>query len=374
MLLRSTIKIIYFKELKEVIRDRRSLTSAIMLSLLMPVFMLAGFYFASQEAQKAQTAEIEIMGANNAPSLISFLTSKGFHHKKGAELELLIPDNYREHIATGYRVEITIKGDMSKNTTVNKRLSALIQAYGSQLASSRLLARGISPLIMSPLIVNKHDTGEASSIARFMAPLFVFILLMTPIYSVMPACIDCIAGERERHGLYPMLLQPINPIAIPIGKWLMLLTVGTVGLTLAIISGFIAYSNIELDGLTLGLNLSFFSGILFVLVSIPTIGLLAAIMMGMASYAKTFKEGQTYVGLGTIFPVFVAGIGSFASDSVKPFLPLWSEATVLGDNLAATNIQWLPWILIVIVYSGLISAFLYWMSRSMQHQALESAS
>lgn len=373
MTLTKTVKIIARKELLEVIRDRRSLTSAILLSVLMPVLMLAGYYFAAQEQKKAQTAEIQISGAEYAPALVTYLASKGITHGENAELQLLIPDDYRKKLAKGYKVTLLVKGDMSSNNTVTARLLVNIQRYGSQIAGSRLIARGVSPIIMNPIGVDKHDTGEASSIARFVAPLFVFMLMMTPIYSVMPACIDCTAGERERHGLYPLLLQPIAPITIPIGKWLMLITVGMTGLFLAICSGFIAYANIEFNGMTLGLNLTPTSAFLFLLVSLPTIALLSAIMMGVATFAKTFKEGQTYVGLATIFPVFIAGLGSIADEKYQAFLPLWAEATLLGNVLSGTETHWLPWLLVVGYYGIIVSMFLLWMSRSIQRQALESS-
>lgn len=373
MTLVKTVKIIVRKELLEVVRDRRSLTSAVLLSVLMPVFMLAGYYFAAQEQEKAQTARIQISGAEYAPSLVTYLASKGITHGENTELQLLIPSDYREKLAKGYRATVIIKGDMSSNNTVTARLLVNIQMFGSQIAGSRLIARGVSPVIMNPIEVDKHDTGEASSIARFVAPFFVFMLMMTPIYSVMPACIDCTAGERERHGLYPLLLQPIAPITIPIGKWLMLISVGMTGLFLAICSGFIAYANIEFNGMTLGLNLTPTSAFLFLVVSLPTIALLSAIMMGVATFAKTFKEGQTYVGLATIFPVFVAGLGSITDEKYQAFLPLWAEATLLGNVLSGTETHWLPWLVVVGYYGLIVSVFLLWMSRSIQRQALESS-
>ena len=365
-------KILLIKELKEVVRDRRSLVSAILLSLLMPVFMLAGYYFAAQEAQKAKSAEIIIHGQDHAPDLVAFLSARGFNAGSEAQLTLSIPIDYPQKLASGYRAELILSGDMSGHGAVASRLLSLIQLYASQLASNRLLAQGLSPVLMNPIAVHQQDSGEAPSLTRFLAPLFVFMLLMTPIYSVMPACIDCIAGERERHGLYPLLLQPISPWTIPLAKWLMLLIVGSCGLLLAISSGFVAYANIELNGLSLGFNLTARSALIFVLVSLPTIGLLAAMMMGIASYAKTFKEGQTYVGLATIFPVFVAGLGSLADKEWQPFLPLWAEATLLGNVLAGTQTMVLPWLLVATGYGFLIAFFLWWMSRSMQRQALSA--
>ena len=125
--------------------------------------------------------------------------------------------------------------------------------------------------------------------------------------------------------------------------------------------------------MTLGLNLTPTSAFLSFLVSLPTIALLSAIMMGVATFAKTFKEGQTYVGLATIFPVFIAGLGSIADEKYQAFLPLWAEATLLGNVLSGTETHWLPWLLVVGYYGIIVSMFLLWMSRSIQRQALESS-
>lgn len=370
------IQLLFFKEITETRRDKRSLATVIILSMVMPLSMVAGIYFTSIMRDKAAAIEYQVVGSEHDPALVSFLNEQGFKtsaEENGDGIQLIIPDDYRQKLATGYLPTLTIRADFSSSPEAVQKLGRSLEEYSRELALGRLVARGVSPLILQPFTVAMEDTGDVSVVARFLAPGLIFMFLITPIYALMPAGIDCTAGERERHGLFPLLLQPIPAISIPIAKFLMLVATGMFSFLIAASTGFIAYSNITLEGMNFGFDFSFVNLLLFLLVSMPTVMMLSALIMGFASFAKTFKEGQTYVGMAAFLPVVFIGAGFVLDEGWRGYVPFWSETLILSSLLSGDATSWAPWVLVVAVYLLLAAACLWWISRSIRKHALSGA-
>ena len=370
------IRVLFLKEITETRRDKRSLITVVFLSLVMPLSILASLYFSNMMKEKADTLEYQVEGAAFAPALVGFLNSQGFKTTEadnGGSVKLIIPDDYRDKIARGYLPTLTIRADISGNPEAYRKLERSLEVYGQEIATSRLVARGVSPIVMRPFMITTQDTGEVSFLARFMAPGLIFMFLVTPIYALMPAGIDCTAGERERHGLFPLLLQPIPAIVIPLSKLLMLLVSGMLAFLIAISSGFVAYSNVSIEGMNFGFDFSFFNLVAITVMAIPTVAMLAALIMGFASFAKSFKEGQTYVGMAAFLPVLFIGSGFVFGEDWQPYIPFWAEATIFSGFLTGETQDFGPWLLLVLIYSVIVCFCMWWMSRSIQRQALSSS-
>lgn len=371
----NAIKLIFLKEIKEVRRDRRSLMVVLFLSILMPLSFLGSMHFISMKNGEAEAFEYSIVGSEHDPALISFLNSKGFlttAELKDSNVQLVIPDDYQQLLSKGFVPSLTIRVDYSKFPKAVGLLEDALRDYNRTLVAGRLVERGISPVIMQPFRVDVVDTGEVSMITRYMAPSLIFMFLIVPIYVLMPAAIDCTAGERERHGLFPLLLQPIPAISITVGKYLMLVASGMAGLALSVLVGFIGYSNFSPASMPFSFDMSLTNGLLFLLVALPTVMVLAGLTMGFASFAKTFKEGQSYVGMASLVPMVFMVIGFFVDETWQPHLPFWSELKILSALLSGESIVLMPWLISVAGYLVVISLSLWWMSRTMQRQAIQS--
>jgi sodium transport system permease protein len=112
--------------------------------------------------------------------------------------------------------------------------------------------------------------------------------------------IDVTAGERERGSLEPLLLNPVSPEAIALGKWgvVALASATVVGLTLLGFLGAMALLRNE----TLAALLQF--GVaevgLFLLILLPFCAFIAALDMVAAIYGRSFKEAQTLISYITL--------------------------------------------------------------------------
>jgi sodium transport system permease protein len=97
---------------------------------------------------------------------------------------------------------------------------ALVDSYSAELASLRLIARGIAPAIATPVYAKAVDVSSARQRA---ARLLLFLPMLFGVVALsggIPVAIDSTAGERERRSLEPLLMNPIAPLTLVTGKWL----------------------------------------------------------------------------------------------------------------------------------------------------------
>ena len=371
----NAIKLVFLKEMTEVRRDRRSLLIVLFLSMIMPLSMLVSLHLTGSAARgDTDMVVYRVVGAEQAPKLVSFLNAQGLTtstEADGAKVSLIIPDDFQMLMGQGRVPQLSIEANVSKSREAVADLRAALQGYGNEVASGRLLAHGVSPVVLNPLRVNIVDAGGASFLTRYMATAIIFILLWTPVYSLMPAAIDSTAGERERHGTFPLLLQPLSALSITIGKFLMLLVIGLTGLSIAVIVSFIGYTNFSPPGISFSFDMSFVNGVLIPVIALPSMMFLAALMMAFASFAKTFKEGQSYVGMGAMVPMLFVGVGFAMGESRQAYVPFWAEQKVLAGFLSGEPVSLLPWLLVSLAYTAIVALALWWMSKTMQKNVLK---
>ena len=99
-------------------------------------------------------------------------------------------------------------------------MRGLLQRYNGEIGSLRLIARGISPAVATPLQIEDVEVSSAQQRAAQILgfiPLFVMIAAFT---GAMPIATDSTAGERERGSLEALLVNPAPRGAIAAGKWL----------------------------------------------------------------------------------------------------------------------------------------------------------
>ena len=368
------IKLVFLKELTEVRRDRRSLMIMLFLSIVMPLSTLVSLHLTGAAARgETEMVVYRIVGGEQAPKLLSFLNAQGLETSlddEKAAVSLTIPDGFQATMEEGRVPQLLIEADVSKSREAVSTLRNALAGYANEIAGGRLIARGVSPVILTPLRVNIIDQSGSSFITRYMATAIIFILLWTPVYSLMPAAIDTTAGERERHGIFPLLLQPISALSVTLGKFLMLLVVGLTGLSIAVAVSFIGYTHFSPPEINFSFDMSLGNALLVPVIALPSMMFLAALMMAFASFAKTFKEGQSYVGMGAMIPMLFVGVGFALGESKQPYMPFWAEQNVLAAFLSGEPVAFMPWMLLSFAYFIVVGVSLLWMSKTMQTNVL----
>jgi sodium transport system permease protein len=233
-----TFLTVFFKEILDNIRDRRTLISALIMG---PIFGPIMFAFvinlsidrALDDAES--TMDLPVVGQEHAPNLVRFLESRNIKIVDGPadanaaadavksgqhDVVLVVPLLFGEQLADTIPAKVELYSDEanSQGEKEARRTRSAIRAYNQQLAMGRLSARGVNPLLLSPIHIDEVDvstpSGRSAMLLGMMSYFFIFALLMGGMY----LAIDTTAGERERGSLEPLLSLPVTRGQLILGK------------------------------------------------------------------------------------------------------------------------------------------------------------
>jgi len=319
---------VFIKELRDAVRDRRSWTIALTLSMAAGplVFVLLSNFISGLEERVAER-EVVIEAPSHAPTLVNYLQRIGakvveappdhLERLRSGSLQNAVvrpPADFEDRLARGETVEIEVVYDESheKAQPVVATAVRLVESFNRELGQQRLLARGVSPRLLAAVQV--QNVNLASTQARGARLLFIvpWAALMVSVFGALSVAIDVTAGERERGSLEPLLANPVDAWQLVVGKWAVVVVYST-AIVLLTLLGFVAsmrfVSNETLQALV---QLQWREVLLFAVVLLPFSALMAALNMLVATYGRSFKEAQTYVSyismavqFSALVPVFL---------------------------------------------------------------------
>ena len=200
-----------------------------------------------------------------------------------------------------------------------ERTRGLIEAYSRQIALLRLTARGLNPVMIEPLAIERLDVSTPQSQAVIFLNMMPYFVVLVVFVGGMYVIIDATAGERERGSLEPLLINPVRRWEFVLGKLAAALPFAIFTLFLTLLAFAAAFNLFPIEdyvGFQLTLDPLALMGIF--LVSLPMILLASALQMIIATFTRSFKEAQTYVAFLPLIPA-LPGIG-LAFLPVKPAL------------------------------------------------------
>jgi sodium transport system permease protein len=258
---------------------------------------------------------------------------------------VVIADDFAADFSASRPAQVRIVADSSNQTTRPKvqRVRSLFQGYSNQIGSLRLIARGISPVVASPVQIEDVEVSSAQQrAARIIGFLPVFIL-MAAFMGAMQIATDSTAGERERGSLEALLVNPAPRGAILAGKWLAALTVAIAAVLLsgALLVSIFRSIPFEDLGLRLRLDAPQLAGMLAVL--LPLCPLMVAGQVYMATFAKSFKEAQSYLSLlmmAVMLPGFILTLYQPGNKMWMYFVPFLGQTAMMSDVLGGRPTSW----------------------------------
>lgn len=324
------------KELLDNARDRRTLASALLFGplfgpLLFAVLISVVIQQTVSDVERPVT--LPVIGAEHAPNLVAFLERNGFDVQDWSEdagaareavqagredVVLVIDPVFGERFQAGLPARVQLIQDASAQRAarnVNRTRSAL-GAYSSQLRAMRLQARGVSPEVLSPVVIDDVDVSTATGRAALLLGMITYFLLAAMLMGGLYLAIDATAGERERGSLEPLLTLPVTRSTLLVGKILATCCYMLLSLVITLVAFAVGLSFVSLEELGMSANFGPEVVVLGFLLMAPFVLLGAALMTLVASFTKTYKEAQTYVGVLIVVPTLPILFAAFLS--VKP--------------------------------------------------------
>ncbi|MSU47841.1 MAG: ABC transporter permease [Opitutus sp.] len=343
----NNILTVYGKELRDMLRDRRTLISMIVI----PTFAMPGLFalvvavsFQVQREVASTPPSIMILGGDDSPETRDALLRndritvqpagkdwKQLISDKKLRAAVELPPGLDAALARGESVAIKIynyEGEVRSDRAV-REVRNFFNARSEKIVTARLADRGLTPATIKPLEVKAENVAPPEKVGGNLIggiiPYFFLILAFT---GAMYPAMDLTAGEKERGTMETLLCSPVGRVDIVLGKFLMILTasLGTVacslismGLTFTIGGSIIAQrvgggggpasaakaaekfsSMITLDPL----------GMVAVLgMVLPMVVLFSAALFTISLFAKSFKEAQSYVSPLIVVILMPAMIG-----------------------------------------------------------------
>lgn len=347
------IGIVARKELIDNVRDRRTLVNSLLSALLGPLMLFGLLTVIGQTAsrQVERPLELPVVGIEYAPDLAAFLEANNVIllpapddpaaavRTGDLDLALVIDADYGARLQVGRPARIQLIGDSSRQATqaTVARAEGLLEAYSAQLGALRLQARGVSPSVVTPIIVEEVDQATPQGRAALLLNILPYFLIFAVFIGGMSLTIDMTAGERERGSLEPLLLSPLSRSELTLGK----LTAGLVPTALSVVVallGFAAIINLAPLGERLGVQLRLDASTLLgiFLITVPMMLLAGALQMLIATASRSVKEAQSYLGFLPLIPALPGLFLAFVP--IRPTLWMMSIPT-FGQQLLINQLM-----------------------------------
>jgi sodium transport system permease protein len=342
--------IVLRKELIDALRDRRALASIAISVLFAPVIMAFAMNRVADREREAEDIRVPVVGRQNAPALVAWLGQQAGVQVATAfadaetsvrnqteDVVLVIPREFAAEFRASRPATVRIVADNSRSLARAKvdRVRRLMQRYNAEIGSLRLIARGVSPAVATPLQIDDVEVSSAQQRAAVLLGVIPMFILVAAFTGGMQIATDATAGERERGSLEPLLVNPAPRAALVAGKWLAATAAALVTVILSALLCLLLLRLVPLQdlGLRFRLGPAQLAGILFAL--IPLCPLTAAAQACIATFARSFKEAQSYMAILIMAATLPAILGSL--------YPLTSRAwmypvPMVGQYALLTNV------------------------------------
>jgi sodium transport system permease protein len=308
------------KELRETLRDRRTLIVMIVVPVLLyPVMLITVEQIAvfGQRSLEATSVRVALVGASpdgaafvDADPQITTLrfdTVPGNALRAGAvDAVLIFPDRSWNAAGTN-RLDLLFDGARERSGYARGIVQARLAAWSDSMVQERLWERNLPATYAQPIALEATSVATARQVGGYMLGRFLplLLILMTVLGAFYPS-IDLAAGEKERGTLEALLTVPVPADHLVIGKFVAAALMGLTAAALNLASMLLTFQSgiIRFGG---AVNIQFELPALSALLILAVLALLAiffsALFLGIAVRSHSFKEAQN-----ALTPVYVLSL------------------------------------------------------------------
>jgi sodium transport system permease protein len=333
------------KELRETLRDRRTLAVMILFPLVVyPIVSLVTTQVMAARATRTETTQSRVAVAGPAALAASMRARLAAHGKEIAVSSTA--DATADVVANRVDAAVEVTAAAAAGEPPAARILFDETRGGSREAHDRIAEAlaGTGPQCAPPYAVMSQGIAPRASLGGYVLskvlPLIVVVMIMLGAFH--PA-IDITAGERERGTLETTLSAPIDRAALMAGKVLAVAT-------LAAITGMLNLASMSLtvlEGSRLvaaqaAFTLPWLRAASVLLVVPPAAFLFASVMVAVGAVARSFKEAQTLltpIYFLCMAPSLTAALGDFELSGPALFIP-GVNVTLLARDLIIGQAGW----------------------------------
>jgi sodium transport system permease protein len=344
------------KEIIETLRERRTLVSLLLGPLFGPILftLLINVMVSRNLSSMDEVLEVPILGAEHAPNLLAHLRARSIEPLEKHDVEdvdaaadlvargvydvvLVIDEAFDEDFGTERAARVALVFDRSKSRAASRvsRLRGAVEGFSQQIGALRLVAHGVDPTLLRPLVVDELDVSTPASRSALMLGVLTYFLLFATLTGGLHLAIDTTAGERERKSLEPLLTLPVTRTSLIVGKMTATVCYMLSSLALTLVAFTIALKQMPLEQIGMSSTFGFATAAVAFLLLAPFAPLGAALMTTVASFTKTYREAQTYLTFVLLIPTLPLAFATMLNIEPEPKL-MWIPS--LSQHLLVTTL------------------------------------
>ena len=357
------IGIIFRKELKDTLRDRRTLFFMIVFPILIIPLIIGGIpkiMVSMMEKKMTERINIAIIGEENNLKLVEMFgmadsidvifnlerdSIEESIREKNIDGAVIIPDGFSEMVSSMETAQITMVYISSDDLeAAKKRMESVINKYRESKISQRLEMLEIQSEILEPVKINRRNiASEKEMIGKLAGGWLPYMFILYCFMGAMYPALDLGAGEKERGTIETLLISPAGRLEILLGKFCVISLSGFLSAISGIIGllvGLQFMTELPMEIITTMKSIIEIKTIALILsLIVPVSIFFSAVLLSISFYAKSFKEAQSIVGplnIAIIFPAMIGMIPGIELNAVTSLIPVLNVSLASKDIIAGT--------------------------------------
>ncbi len=343
----SPIAVVFKKEMREILRDRRTLMAIGLAALATPIVL----FVISQVSTKTASQAYTVGYSGTVPAGLDTL-----FNAVGLKLESVDdPAGAAKHqvdigvVFSASGVEEYLDPTRQSAQLADVRFQTVLSRYDAAKVAASLQEKGVDPSVLNPLPVTLHPLSSPSQAVgnSFLSFFLPYILITMSLTGGLSAALDTSAGERERKTLESLLLTPAPRSQVLVGKILAVSSISLVAALASIISMLVALSQVRFGGnggQSFEVQLSPLAATVMVWLAILLAASFSSLTITLGTLARNFRQGQAYATplyFITIFPAsIVLFIPDFNPNLSYYLIPILNAVLVLRDAITHNSVAW----------------------------------
>lgn len=363
-----TIFEIYKKELRDILRDKKTLRMMVLVPLLLFPLMIVFMSFIFEQLDNQSIDNFNNIGINFEidPIMDTVIEELEINASKDKEdnLEKLLNEGSIDAYILNEGNKYTIYYNEGNMESIHAYglASAMLENYKILLQDKLLTEKNVnSSDIINVIEVSEVNVAKTNSYSsQIVSMLPAFIIMAITLAATYPA-IDVTAGEKERGTLETLLTFPIKNSELIIGKYLAVATAAIFSAIISFVSTYGSFLFIQ-EHLSIYENskivLTFGSSLSIILILVVYSLFVSGLVIAISSFSKSFKEAQnalTPVNFLPIIPMFILMLG-IKSTYITSIIPYLNFSLLINDviNGNVNGVFMLLMFISTIIYAGIM--------------------
>ncbi len=369
------------KELREILRDRRTVVTLVLMPILVYPLLSLGMQRMLLTGSGPQQGEpaIVLVQAAEAEPLRRFLERGIYELRANGEFDVERhltfaaadvsngPDDIRQAVRTG-RVDVGLVGMQRQanrweltlyyrrepiSLAALERLERILYAAQWSVVRRRLAEANVR--LALPTVGIRQEQVEPEAGPSPLATLMPLVLILMTITGAVYPAIDLTAGERERGTLETLVAAPVARWRLLVAKYIAVLVVALLTASVNLCAMTITLHVSGLTSLVFGpLGFSWHMvSLVFVLLFIFA-SFFSALLLAITSVARSFKEAQAYLiplMLVALAPGLLSMVPGIELNALLATLPLVNIVLVARDLFLGTaHVGWIAVALVTTLF------------------------